>query len=155
MPRNRRGVARIEVRFHVHALGWQASPHHTLPLEFRERDECLNIRLPRASEAVQSYIRRKWDCRDPTATVAIMAKCGKRGFDRCYYGTIIRKTDASGNKFVFSRIVVPDGLLCASAPNQDEVGKNLDKLCKMAVDEGLHNDAGISIEIFGNVFFLN
>jgi len=50
---------------------------------------------------------------------------------------------------------MPDGLLCASAPNQDELGENLDKMCVMICDKGLHSDIGVSTEIFGYDFFLN
>jgi hypothetical protein len=50
---------------------------------------------------------------------------------------------------------MPDGLLCASAPKQQELGENPDKLCKMICDEGLHFDCGVCTEIFGAKYFLN
>ena len=75
--------------------------------------------------------------------------------DRCYTGIIKRLKDAEGNPFVFSRIVMPDGLLCARETDQKELGKNLDKICLMIVDKGLHSDAGVSTKIFGTDFFLN
>jgi hypothetical protein len=75
--------------------------------------------------------------------------------DRLFTGCIKRLKDNSGKPFVFSRIVMPDGLLCASAPEQQELSDNLDKMCKMILDEGLHSDSGISTEIFGNKYFLN
>jgi hypothetical protein len=75
--------------------------------------------------------------------------------DRLFTGCIKRLNDNAGNPFVFSRIVMPDGLLCASAPTQDELSSKLDEMCKMNVDEGLHSDSGISTEVFGNKYFLN
>jgi hypothetical protein len=80
---------------------------------------------------------------------------GQASVDRCFYGCIKRLKDDNGNSFVFSRLVVNDGLVCASAPEQQELGENLDKLCKMICDEGLHSDCGASVEIFGGRYFLN
>lgn len=81
--------------------------------------------------------------------------CAQPDKERCFFGCIKRLNDNSGNSFVFSRIVMPDGLLCASAPAQDELSTNLDKMCKMIVDEGLHSDFGVFTEILSNKFFLN
>ncbi len=75
--------------------------------------------------------------------------------DRCFYGIIKREKDTDGNTFVFSRIIVNDGLICARASEQNELGKKLDEMCRMVLDYGLHNDSGVSIEIFGNKFFCN
>ena len=75
--------------------------------------------------------------------------------NRCFAGIIKRLTDITGNPYVFSRIVVNDGLLCASAPEQIELGRNLDEMCVMILDEGLHDNAGVSTEIFGGKYFLN
>jgi hypothetical protein len=50
---------------------------------------------------------------------------------------------------------MPDGLLCANAPTQDELSDNLDKMCKMIVDEGLHSYGGVSVEIFKSKYFLS
>jgi hypothetical protein len=79
----------------------------------------------------------------------------KASMDRCFTGIIKRETDENGNPFVFSRIVMPDGLICASAPEQEELGKNLDEMAIMILDKNLHNDAGVSNEIFGGRYFLN
>ncbi|MCX6254314.1 MAG: hypothetical protein NTV31_07545 [Bacteroidia bacterium] len=75
--------------------------------------------------------------------------------ERCFYGIIQRGVDEFGNAFVFSRIVVNDGLIQAKADNQWELGKNLDEICKMVLDMGLHDDAGVYTEIFGSKYFLN
>ena len=79
----------------------------------------------------------------------------KASMDRCFIGIIKRETDENDNPFVFSRIVMPDGLICANAPEQEELGKNLDEMAIMILDKNLHNDAGVSNEIFGGRCFLN
>jgi hypothetical protein len=75
--------------------------------------------------------------------------------DRCFTGIIKRLKDAEGNPFVFSRIVMPDGLICAREADQKALGENLDKMCIMILDKNLHGDTGVSTEIFGSDFFLN
>jgi hypothetical protein len=75
--------------------------------------------------------------------------------DRCFTGIIKRLKDADGNPLVFSKIVVNDGLLCASAPEQIELGKNLDEICIMILDKGLHSDIGVTSIVFESKFFLN
>jgi len=50
---------------------------------------------------------------------------------------------------------MPDGLLCARETDQKILGDNLDKMCIMIVDKNLHDDAGVSTEIFGGRYFLN
>jgi len=79
---------------------------------------------------------------------------GKADNQRCFFGCIKRLKD-DNRSYVFSRIVVNDGLLCASAPEQQELGENLDKMCRMICDEGLHSDCGVSTEFFGVKYFLN
>jgi hypothetical protein len=75
--------------------------------------------------------------------------------DNCFFGCIKRLKDENGNPFVFSRIKMNDGLLCASANDQKILGKNLDEMCVMILDKGLHNDAGVKTKIFETDFFLN
>ena len=75
--------------------------------------------------------------------------------DNCFFGCIKRLKDENGNPFVFSRIKMKDCLLCASAENQKILGRNLDKMCRMICNEGLHDDQGVKKEIFGSDLFLN
>lgn len=81
--------------------------------------------------------------------------CAQIDGNRMYTGCIKRLRDASGRQFVFSRIVMPDGLLCAREDNQEALGDNLDLMTKDIVDSNLHCDCGKSIDIFGSKFFLN
>ena len=75
--------------------------------------------------------------------------------ERCFYGVIKREKDAEGNPRLFSRIVVNDGLIQACASDPKTLGKMLDEMCVMVLDYGIHNDAGVLVEIFGNHYFLN
>jgi len=75
--------------------------------------------------------------------------------DRFFIGCIKRLKDNAGNPIVFSRIVMPDGFLCASAAEQQVLSDNLDRICKMILDEGLHSDAGVFTEVLGSKCFLN
>jgi hypothetical protein len=75
--------------------------------------------------------------------------------ERCFYGIIQREIDEFGNAFVFSRIVMPDGLIQAKADNQWELGKNLDQMCIMILDMGLNKQRGKVISICNSDFFLN
>jgi hypothetical protein len=86
-------------------------------------------------------------------TEMFMAKANS---DRCFYGIIKRFKDNDGNPMVFSKIVMPDdGYICAQCNDQKTLGKNLDNMCVMIMDMGLHNDSGKTTEIFGMDFFLN
>jgi hypothetical protein len=82
-----------------------------------------------------------------------MARADKH---RCFFGIIKRWTDNDGTPQVFSKICMPDdGFIVAQSSDQKTLGKNLDEICKMLLDEGLHNNAGVSIDIFDMDFFLN
>jgi hypothetical protein len=74
---------------------------------------------------------------------------------RVFWGIITRRLDENGNPVVFSRILMDDGLLCASAENQQILSKNLNLLAKLVCFTPLHEDHGVVEEIFGTEFFLN
>ena len=79
----------------------------------------------------------------------------KADVNRCFFGIIKRSKDEDGNPYVFSRIKMQDGLLCASANDQKILGKNLDEICIMILDKDLHGNTGVSTEIFGSMYFHN
>ena len=88
-------------------------------------------------------------------TELFMAKAGKKGWDRCFHGTIKRETDADGNPVVIGKIKVNDGYIYAKASDQWELGDMLDEIVVMILDKGLHTDAGILTNILEKKFFLN
>jgi hypothetical protein len=82
--------------------------------------------------------------------------CAKASMDRCFFGIIKRFEDHLGNPLVFSKIIMPeDGYIVAQAEDQKELSKNLNEMCTMILDKGLHAEAGISTKIFDEMFFLN
>jgi len=79
----------------------------------------------------------------------------KACMNKIFWGIITRRVDENGNSVVFSRILMDDGLLCASAENQEILSKNLNSLAKLVCFTSLHEDHGVVEEIFGTDFFLN
>ena len=78
-------------------------------------------------------------------TELFMAKCGKDGFDRCFYGTINREHDDSGKEIaVSSNILMKDeGNIWARAEDQRKLGELLDAIVEWRLVFGLHNDKGV------------
>jgi hypothetical protein len=73
-----------------------------------------------------------------------------------YWGIITRSVDDNGTPVLFSRILMEeDGLLCAQASDQKTLAQNLNFMAKIHVFGGLHDNHGITNEIFGSDFFLN
>jgi hypothetical protein len=56
------------------------------------------------------------------------AGSGDKGFDRCFYGTIVRKRDENNNPVVYGKIKVNNHIIQASAKDQWELGEKLDQL---------------------------
>ena len=76
--------------------------------------------------------------------------------DRCYFGSIKRSRNKKGEMNLFSRIAMPnDGILCANEIDQLILAKNLNSMAVMILDMSIHNDAGVSSEIFGLKFYHN
>ena len=63
-----------------------------------------------------------------------MAKAGKHGWDRCFYGTIQRGLYAGGSPVVHGKIKVLNGFVCAQARDQCELGEKLDELVLLVLD---------------------
>ena len=86
-------------------------------------------------------------------TEMFIAKADK---DRCFFGIIKRWNDLDGKPLVFSKIVMKNnGFIYAQAVDQKRLSKNLNEICIMILDMGLHDDAGVSTEILGKDLFLN
>lgn len=82
--------------------------------------------------------------------------CAKADRDRVFFGIIKRFEDHLGNHQVFSKILMPDdGYICSQANDQKELGKNLDEMCVLILDKGIHSDAGVTTKIFETEFFMN
>ena len=67
-------------------------------------------------------------------TEIFMAKAGRHGWNRCFYGTIQRGSDSDGSPFVRGKIKVKDGFVCAMASNDEDLGSKLDELVLFALE---------------------
>jgi hypothetical protein len=85
-------------------------------------------------------------------TEIFMAKAGKgkKGFNRCFHGTIRRSEG-----IVYGNIKVNDGYIIANGKDQWELGEKLDEMVLMILDFGLHSDIGKTSIIAETPFFLN
>jgi len=70
-------------------------------------------------------------------TEIFMAKAGKHGWDRCFYGTIQRGLESDGSSVVRGKIKVKEGFVLAQAGCQDELGSRLDELVYLTVEYDL------------------
>ena len=62
--------------------------------------------------------------------------------ERCFYGSLTRSRDEHGNPHLFSRIIVDSGLIVSSSNDQKTLGKQLDEMCTMVLDKGIHEKDG-------------
>jgi len=77
------------------------------------------------------------------------------GVNRRFYGSIKRGYAEDGNQIVWGKILVNNGFICSMAANQDVLGARLDELVKLVLDEGLHEDEGVTSEVADTTCFLN
>jgi len=90
-------------------------------------------------------------------TELFMAKCGKNGWDRCYYGTISRERDENGKEVAVSSAICmkDEGMIWARAEDQDKLGELLDTIVEWRLDYGLHRNMGRFSTIAEQRFFHN
>jgi hypothetical protein len=73
-------------------------------------------------------------------TEVFIAKAGKHGWNKCFYGTIQRGLDADDNPIVRGKIKVKDGFICAQARDQWELGEKLDELVLLVLEYELQGN---------------
>lgn len=78
---------------------------------------------------------------------------------RRFFGTIKRDRDDNGNQTVHGVIKIKnrdyEGFIYSQANDQDELGQNLDCLCKLVLDADIHKSTGVTKNICETPFFLN
>jgi hypothetical protein len=79
----------------------------------------------------------------------------KSGWDRTFMAEIVRDKTEDGNTINRGKVVVNEGQMWSTGETQDELSNNLDDLCTMKLDMGLHNEPGISTEIACSNFYFN
>ena len=90
-------------------------------------------------------------------TELFMAKCGAKGWDRCFYGTISREKDESGKEIACSsKICIPDdGYIWSRAEDQETLGDQLDSLVELRLDYDIHGEKGVFSSIAETRYFHN
>ncbi len=91
-------------------------------------------------------------------------------FKRMYYGTLKREPQPDGSCILRGNVVIAEGKILSMCKINDYKGlfdektsdnirntisRNLDVLCAMKLDHGLHQKAGITAKIIETDFFLN
>jgi hypothetical protein len=95
---------------------------------------------------------RKKKIPDLEITELILIKCGIN-WSVTYIGTITRSED--GNPVVYGSAVIGDGTIWSMATSQEELENNLDDICFMHLESGLHSDTGATTMICMSEFNLN
>lgn len=92
---------------------------------------------------------------DIEITELFMYKAGQ-DWHRRFMGTIKRMVGDDGRLFVCGQVDVNECTIYAKAPDEEQLGKQLDEIILMILDNNsLHNDAGKTIKICNTDFFLN
>jgi hypothetical protein len=75
--------------------------------------------------------------------------------DRKFTGSIWNFIDDDGTKFVTGKAYVADGYIWCSAKDRNELTRYMDGICRMKLDDCLHDRQAVSSDIFGENYFLN
>jgi hypothetical protein len=78
----------------------------------------------------------------------------KSDWGRTFMGSLKRNI-VNGKEIVRGKVKVNDGNLLGVANSDDELMKNLDEICVMKLDKGLHDNSGVSITVAETPLFLN
>lgn len=79
----------------------------------------------------------------------------KADWHRTLMGQISRETTMEGTAVFHGNADINEGKVWSVAETEEELGKNLDCICKMKLDEDLHGSSGVAEIIAGTSFFLN
>jgi hypothetical protein len=78
---------------------------------------------------------------DIIVTELMLVKAGD--WDRTFVGTIKREIDDRGNPVIRGEVIITEGRIWSMAANQNQLCRNLDELCLLKLDCGLHASDGI------------
>ncbi len=71
---------------------------------------------------------------------------------RNFTGAIKRDVDSP---IVSGSVTINEGKIYSMASSEDKLCRNLDILCVLKLDHGIHRDAGLFIGVCGGKYFLN
>jgi hypothetical protein len=79
----------------------------------------------------------------------------KADWSRTFMGQIFRETQKDGSELVHGNVVIHEGKAWSSGKDQAELATNLDFICQMKLDRGLHEDIGKFGVIANSPFYFN
>lgn len=79
----------------------------------------------------------------------------KADWHRTYMGEITRETQEDGSEFVRGKVIIDEGMAWSTGNSQEDLASNLDNICTMKLDGGLHANEGPREAIAGASFYLN
>jgi hypothetical protein len=79
----------------------------------------------------------------------------KADWHRTFLGEIIRETQEDGSVINRGKVIIEEGMAWGVGSTQEELAENLDKVCTMKLDGGLHSKQGPREAIAGTSFYLN
>jgi hypothetical protein len=79
----------------------------------------------------------------------------KADWSRTFWGEIFRENTPDGKEFVRGRVIIEEGKAWSTGESQSELAKNLNDICVMKLDMGLHSNVGVTTKIFNIDFFIN
>lgn len=79
----------------------------------------------------------------------------KADWTRTYMGAIRREHDDDGNEIVLGSVIVNEGRIWSKAQTQEELMSNMDAICTLKLDKGLHSFPVVLTRISGQEYFSN
>ena len=74
---------------------------------------------------------------------------------RTFPATMLTRHDENNQEFFIGTVIIHEGEVIGRAKSQTELERNMDDICKMKLDYGLHSAEGASSEILSTRFIHN
>ncbi len=74
---------------------------------------------------------------------------------RTFPATMLRKQDDNDQEFYVGAVIINEGEVIGRAETQAELERNMDDICKLKLDYGLHSIEGASSEILSTNYSHN
>ena len=79
----------------------------------------------------------------------------KADWERTFIAEIFKEKTEDDNEVHRGKVVIDEGMAWSAGNSQEELGNYLDDICTMKLDMGLHSRTGVTINLYGEDFFLN
>lgn len=73
----------------------------------------------------------------------------KANWNKTFIGAMTQNKDTEGNISYGGSVIIEEGKIVSSGVSADELRTKLDEMCKLKLENNLHNLKGSSMEIFG------